>query len=281
MFEHVIITRFNLKKKGWETSKNNIPVLTTAWLERRFELFENFCFPSIKAQTNQNFKWLVYFDIDTPQKFKDRILGLSIGYPNFIPKYVANMNEFVPAIQEELKNLPSEYIISSRIDNDDCLSKYYVEEIQKRFKKSTHLAFDFPDGYTLQISPDYRIGKKRQLWNPFISFIEENKNPQSVWQKDHAAWKIDPLVERINKKRTWMSIIHQENKINEFTGYGRVNLKEITDNFVISPKKLQEIEQQIQPQNSWKLKSMQNFLDTWFTCNYKDLKKFWRLKIKG
>ena len=74
MFQHYLITRFNLKKEGWDTSKNNIPVLTEEWLERRFKLFETFCFPSVKHQSNQNFTWFVYFDVDTPKVFKDRIL---------------------------------------------------------------------------------------------------------------------------------------------------------------------------------------------------------------
>ena len=105
MFQHYLITRFNLKKEGWNLSKNNIPVLTEEWLERRFKLFESFCFPSVKHQSNQNFTWLVYFDVDTPKTFKDRILGLSLGYPKFQPRFVENMQAFVPAIQEELSKV--------------------------------------------------------------------------------------------------------------------------------------------------------------------------------
>ena len=133
MFQHYLITRFNLKKEGWDTSKNNIPVLTEEWLERRFKLFETFCFPSVKHQSNQNFTWFVYFDVDTPKVFKDRILGLSLGYSNFQPQFVENMQAFVPAIQEELNKVNAAYIITSRIDNDDCIAYNYIADVQKRF----------------------------------------------------------------------------------------------------------------------------------------------------
>ncbi|WP_051227980.1 glycosyltransferase [Gillisia sp. JM1] len=59
MFQHYILTRFNLRAEDWTTTKNNEKVLTEEWLEERFDLFENYCFSSVRNQTNQNFKWLV------------------------------------------------------------------------------------------------------------------------------------------------------------------------------------------------------------------------------
>lgn len=279
MFQHYLITRFNLKKEGWNTSKNNIPVLTEEWLERRFKLFESFCFPSVKHQSNQNFTWLVYFDVDTPKTFKDRILGLSLGYPKFQPRFVENMQAFVPAIQEELSKVTAEYLITSRIDNDDCIAYNFIADIQKRFVEKNHWAFDYADGFTLQISPKFRLGKKRQLWNPFISLIEKNEQPKSVWQKGHADWKLDPSVQRINDKRLWMSIIHQENKVNEFTGYGKVAAAEL-QNFKMNAEKREEILENLEAQPKWMFLSIGNYFDTQFKCIYKDLKRSIRLRKK-
>ena len=46
-FQHIIITRFNLRNHQWSNrTKNNTPVLTESWLEDRFDLFENFCLPT-------------------------------------------------------------------------------------------------------------------------------------------------------------------------------------------------------------------------------------------
>ena len=51
--KHYLLTRFNLTFKEWKTSKNGELVLTDKWLKNRFELFENYCLPSVKNQTYQ------------------------------------------------------------------------------------------------------------------------------------------------------------------------------------------------------------------------------------
>lgn len=53
--QHFILTRFNLLL--WNKAKDGQMVRTTKWLEHRFSLFENYCIPSIKNQTCQDFEW--------------------------------------------------------------------------------------------------------------------------------------------------------------------------------------------------------------------------------
>ena len=67
-FEHFIITRFNLPIYS-KTKSGNISSTETKYLDNRFKLFMNYCLPSIKQQTCQNFKWLVLFDINTPDEY--------------------------------------------------------------------------------------------------------------------------------------------------------------------------------------------------------------------
>ena len=72
-FQHIIITRFNLRNHQWsDRTKNNTPILTESWLEDRFDLFENFCYLSVRNQTNINFQWWVFFDTKTPTRFRER-----------------------------------------------------------------------------------------------------------------------------------------------------------------------------------------------------------------
>lgn len=277
MFQHYLITRFNLKKDNWKTSKNDIPVLTEDWLERRFELFENFCYPSVKGQQNQNFTWLVYFDIDTPQGYKDKIEALTENYPNFQPRFVEAMRDFIPGIQDEIKTCREDYIITSRLDNDDCLRKDYIATVQENFIPTPFMAIDFPDGYTLQISPEFKIGKKRQSWNPFISLIEVNDQPESVWRfEQHGRWKREKSVKRINDQRIWMSVIHRENKVNEFTGYADIS-EDILDKYAISEAQKTRIAQNLVPVGQWTLQRYNNYWSTHTKCIYKDIKRFIRL----
>ncbi|MFT6898048.1 MAG: hypothetical protein ACJA13_002464 [Paraglaciecola sp.] len=94
MFQHFVITRFNLRKKDWQTSKNKTQVLTDTWMEGRLELFEHYCFSSLKAQTKQNFLWLVFFDTSTADKFRQVIDRLAEEFSAFTPIYIDTMDVF-------------------------------------------------------------------------------------------------------------------------------------------------------------------------------------------
>lgn len=273
MFRHYIITRFNLRAKEWQFTKNSTKVLDENWLKNRFELFEKYCLPSLLSQTNKNFEWVIYFDTETPAFYKDKIEVYRQKLPNLIPVFVENMELFLPSIQAHIKNNNQEYVITTRLDNDDCVSKYFVDEIQKNFNKQTYEALDFVDGYSLQISPDFKLGKKRHLYNPFISLVEKKQNPTSVWSRSHTSWKRETRIKRILNNRIWMVIIHQENKVNEFDGYGKVNAEEIFQDFIMDEAITQKVLSQQIPVEKWYFQSMKNKVTTFINIFFKDLKK--------
>ena len=96
MFQHFILTRFNLRKKGWDETKSQSKVLTDSWMENRLKLFEQYCYSSIKSQTVKNFEWLVFFDTNTPEIYREKINELASKFSNFIPIYTDGMENFYP-----------------------------------------------------------------------------------------------------------------------------------------------------------------------------------------
>jgi len=234
MFKHFLITRFNLKKTDWKTNKNNKPILTKEWHENRFQLFINYCFPSVASQINKNFDWIVYFDTSTPVKFREIITNLQSEMSNFKPIFIDGMDLFLPSIKEYIINFDEEYIITTGIDNDDCISKTFIDDIQKKFNKQEFMLLDFVDGYTIQTQSEIKIGKKLHQYNPFISLFEKNDNPKTIKNVSHRNWKKEKNVVQIRDARIWSSVIHHENKVNEFTGYGNVNLNEFFEKYTIT-----------------------------------------------
>lgn len=273
MFKHFLITRFNLRKANWTTNKNNKEVLTNEWHKNRFDLFINYCFNSITNQTNKNFEWLVYFDISTPVEYKSIISNLQSQFKNFIPFYIDGMSQFETSVKSYVRNFKNEYIITSRIDNDDFVSKFYIDEIQKQFNNQTYTAVSFVDGFSLQLHPAIKIGKRLDQYNPFISLIEKNIDPKTVWNIKHSDWKREENVIQIKEKRIWTSIIHQENKVNEFIGYGQINLSDFFENFKIDTEKKNTIEKLIVFQSKWRNQSFWNFLNSYWTFIFKTIKK--------
>ena len=223
--KHFIATRFNLKKSDWKKSKSGNSVLTNEWLEHRFNLFENYCFPSVTNQSNQNFTWCVFFDVDTPQNFKDKIIALTANSSNVIPLFIDGMDElnnsFKKFIFENITNSDS-YIITTRIDNDDIIHTDFVSTIQSLFQPIDLAVIDLRKGYQVSIDvakPEVRL--YTHPFNAFISVIENVKSFDTVFSRMHYGWKTENNIILYKRKRLWMELSHQENYVN----HRQINLK--------------------------------------------------------
>lgn len=74
---HIILTRFNVPTKGREADVR----ARNGWLERRFQLFDQYCLPSVSAQTVRDFRWIIYFDRATPALFRAQIRAMQGQFP--------------------------------------------------------------------------------------------------------------------------------------------------------------------------------------------------------
>ncbi|NJL09285.1 MAG: hypothetical protein HC908_00795 [Calothrix sp. SM1_7_51] len=147
-FEHVIITSFNVDFG----LKSREEILSFEYLNQRFGLFKQFCFPSVLHQTNQNFKWLVFFDSETPDILKMEISRLA-EWDNFRPVYVKparKPGDFWRDIVKEYISPGFDFLITTNLDNDDSLSKYFVEIVQNNFHEQEFEFLNFPYGYMLR-----------------------------------------------------------------------------------------------------------------------------------
>ncbi len=273
MYQHFLITRFNLRNPRWTSSRSRHPALSDVWLEERFALFDNYCFPCVAAQSCKDFVWLVYFDTETPARWRQKIDSYQDICGNFQPVFVDGMSGFLPDIQTRIANTGQPYLITSRLDNDDCISRDYIEQIQQHFVPRDFLALDFVDGYMLEISPIRRLGRTINAYNPFISLIEHNHNPVSVWHKDHADWKREPRLRRIRQQRIWLTVIHHGNKTNVFRGFGRVDAAEVSRRFQLGPETAAQLWHSLLPVSRWWWKSVVNYLQTTANLAKRDLKK--------
>tara|TARA_R110000868_G_scaffold360908_1_gene622954 strand:+ start:3130 stop:3945 length:816 start_codon:yes stop_codon:yes gene_type:complete len=223
-FKHIIITRFNLSQR-WKKDKLGKNVLDNDWLIKRYKLFIQFCLPSIKSQQIQNFEWWVYFDSALPEKYKALNKQLNIDYENFKPRYEDSYDSFeinMPNnIKKQLVNKDIDYLISTRLDNDDMLAKDTVELIQKtNINSKKDKILELPIGYTLGINQNYIIKKVNSKLNPFISLIEKinvNEPIKTVYYNQHNKWTNVDNIE-LSSKAQWIQIIHDRNVSNSLIG---------------------------------------------------------------
>lgn len=219
MRNHYLITRFNLRSKDWKLTKNGDKVLTDDWLDERFRIFENYCLPSVENQTNQNFKWCVFFDKETPEKYKLKILEINKRYSNFRPIYIDGMEnlntEFIYYIKKTLE-VNDKFIITSRLDNDDIIHKDFVDTIQNEYLLEQNLIIDLRKGYQVAIETKHtQIRSIDFHFNQFISLVETVDMPiKTIMDKMHREWKSNLKVKIYTDKELWIELIHLSNKVN-------------------------------------------------------------------
>ena len=232
-FDHFIITRFNLRSESFSLDdKRNKKTLQKDWMDHRFNLFKQFCLPSLKNQSNKNFKWLIYFDQNTDKYYKEEFNKISQLNDFLIVKYVDGYSQFLKKYKDDLNDLrdnDNKYIITTRFDNDDCFHCDAIAVIQKQFNYQEYMAVNFIKGYQLQIEPRYYLYKNYSFSNPFVSLIEKiNRDDfNGCYSKQDRFWNENGKILQIADKEYWLQIIHERNLLNTLSGIPVITRKNL------------------------------------------------------
>ena len=144
-----VITRFNLasryryRKLYSDVPEGHFLFLDEEYLEKRFALFEEYTFPSFERQTDKNFRWIVLFHKDTPERFKERIMKYQEKLSLFEPCFLDDeqSENFLEVIKEKLREYDRTGVITARVDNDDMIHETFVERIKREMGDATILSF--------------------------------------------------------------------------------------------------------------------------------------------
>ncbi len=242
---HFILTRFNLLL--WNKDKERNPVRTVKWLKHRFELFENYCLPSVKNQTSKKFEWIVLFDSTTPERFKESIEEWQKECPQLIPVYVAPKDGhlFAQIFREEVvRRLKSSStsesaepsastsigsasvqefkgrVLTTYLDNDDALNIRFVGDLQKRVQSLADGTFIYYiNGYQYFTDHQYLM-KRHNPRNHFVSVVESGNPPTLETIYGYGShYYIDKIkganIEYVKNLLMWCEVVHERNMGND------------------------------------------------------------------
>ena len=219
--KHYIVTRFNVKINGYQKDKNGKSTKDVNYLSQRFCLFERYCFPSIENQTNKNFKWLVYFDVDTPDTFKSRNNELILRMHNYEPIYVPDYNSFLVHYQS-VCNETTETVIFTRFDNDDALVPEYINNIQNYVIQHNieNGVVDFPLGLIYDAQAKIMIKSEIKSYH-FLSVVDTDRTQSKKLYSIHSKLKeTQPYFVVPTNAPQWIELCHASNMLNDIN---RVN----------------------------------------------------------
>ena len=242
-FRHYILTRFNLPL----SSRNNgmgIDVCGEEYLAYRFRLFEDYCLPSVKNQSCQNFKWLVLFDANTPRVYKDRAEAWHQENPNLIPCFldieqyggllptsgdlVVDVDndesmlqitrDFICSVLKDQGETTSRWLLTTRLDSDDAIHTDLIKTIQRDFLQNPQESvFDYVASY--KYVPEEHIVYRYWLRNGhFITLAEALfREPRTVLFCNHLKIEEFVRVKHIYGLPLQLELIHGGNVVNGYT----------------------------------------------------------------
>lgn len=169
-FNHIILTRWNLLD-----TKNDIYNYVDnpkEWMQHRIVLFEKYTLPAMMKQTCKDFTWLLAFSQKTPLDVINRYKNL---------RNIKIIYEY--PVEYLRRTYKKEWLLTTRLDNDDILLPTFVEKLQgfvKKKLKAKKYDTEIIDVMGVQwdmINNKWYDSGRNTPNSPFLSLFENTKLP--------------------------------------------------------------------------------------------------------
>ncbi|TFD91456.1 glycosyltransferase [Cryobacterium serini] len=209
--EHVLLTRFNLPSAGPE----RVIRAQEGWLAERIILFERYCVPSVRSQTNQNFTWIIYFDPESPAWLRQRVTALQAdGVFRAVFRSSVSRAELISDIRTVVGR-KRDVLITTNLDNDDGLATDFVDRVQQADVPQHRAAVYLTNGLIVSRN---RVYLRRDAHNAFCSVWENWDDPVSCWAGWHNRLGESMPVIEIDGAPGWLQVVHGSNVSNRVRG---------------------------------------------------------------
>ncbi len=211
--QHFIITPFYVRRHFKGHIDPQLAPLT--WLEHRLRLFEDYCLPSVLAQSNLAFEWLIYFDKSTPDLYLDRVRALTAERSNVsillcdLWKSEQIAKDVIARVTEQTR-----WIVTTRLDNDDGMHCDFVSNLHAGIEERREF-LNFPHGIIFYSKKFYLY---RHLSNAFLSLVEPVENSITVWSVAHEQAARLGTVRQLSDTPAFLQVIHDKNVSNKPRG---------------------------------------------------------------
>jgi hypothetical protein len=215
---HVLLTRFNARLD------DQTPPPPEAWLRSRLELFDQYALPSVAQQDVPPDSWLIFCDSGSPAWFYEE-------FPDRLPVWAEPVWLDGPfstdkAAAAVAARMSTPWVITTRMDNDDCIARDYLGSVRAAFASSREF-INFTVG--LQ-SAGGRLYQRLDPSNAFVSLVEPTVGLTTVFIDRHDRVANHGHLRQVKTPPMWIQIVHGENLANSIHGI-RVNPSGITLRF--------------------------------------------------
>jgi hypothetical protein len=217
-FEHFVVTRFNVGL--WTDPKVDVrgkAIDPEQWMRHRIAVFRGICCRSLAAQEEKRFRWVILLDALTSPRDVRSIVAAAQRTAPVVPVLVDSSRPRIRALQRAVSELvltTTEYVITTRLDNDDALGRRAIAYIQACFAGQSKQLIVFPRGFR------WCGGRLYRAWedydgNAFKSLVEQKTGDVLCTVYEHACgsggWT---HVLTLHLEPTWLATVHGFNLFN-------------------------------------------------------------------
>ncbi|SHL28349.1 Putative rhamnosyl transferase [Roseovarius litoreus] len=205
-------------------------------MELRFRHFETLTLPSIAAQRDPDFTFLVLIGESLPKPYLDRLHDLTAAVPQIRIVARPPMKHRLAmqlVLQEELAGVETESI-QFRLDDDDAVGIHFIRALRRTARRSTrmregwrNMAIEYRSGYSARLSADGISARPVQapFWACGLAVLFRPGDPKTVM--NYAHHKLHEVMPTLIEPSTPMFIraLHDDND----SGANDTRLKPLTE----------------------------------------------------
>lgn len=213
-YTHYLVTRYNVPFENWDRDKAGNQVGHDEWMHQRLSLFKKYCVPTILHQSNQAFQWLIYMDMQTHPSDLETIRKELARVKNAELRFAASMEDLLGDLRKVLSEVETEFVITSRLDNDDGLGRAYIQYIQNAFVPGDKTLVNMLHGVLYDLDKKILTTVRNARLNHFTSLIEKrhpNQKCLTVLGFSHTQPPEEITVVNLDADHAWLKIIHGRN----------------------------------------------------------------------
>jgi hypothetical protein len=165
-------------------------------LVERFRYFETFTLPSLQAQTDPDFTFLVVIGENLPTPWKERLMDNLSSLPQAVVQahppgpHREVMKEAILSVRESR----GEPTLQFRMDDDDAVSIHFTQRLRQAandcaalLDQHRHVAFDFSQGFVARPGPQgIEAGQViEHLWTPALAMTAPPRSGTTILSFSH------------------------------------------------------------------------------------------------
>lgn len=165
-------------------------------LSERLFAFEHITLPGLRAQTDNDFTFVVLIGESMPEHHTERLLAMVEDIPQVVVLSYEPM-EYRNAMRRvfaQAVDTSFDWVVQFRLDDDDAVSVDFIQRVrrnailtEKIYKETGKLAIDFNQGYAVELTNTGIMAAhlKRAYWTPALAVVLSTHAGKNIMNFPH------------------------------------------------------------------------------------------------